>query len=261
MVACVVTAFYRIPSKSPLEQYLQWIEPFFMEMPFHLVIFTQPDLVSVFREMRTKWMDRTIIIDIPFNELNAFKKWHISMWMKALQDDTEIRAGINHSIELYATWYEKKEFVLKAIEMKAFNATRFVWCDAGILRYPDWLQFIHRFPLEEFIPAGRMTLLNLVEFGPEENENTVFQNVNRIGGGIQAADAETWRWWSTQYDSMMIKYQLSNRFVGKDQSIMASLCLLHQDRVNLIRPHKAMDEHTRWFWLLMYLGGVTIAEE
>lgn len=261
MVACVVTAFYKIPSKCPMEQYLMWIEPFFRKMPFHLVIFTQADLVPIFKQMRAEWADRTLVIELPFNEFNAFKKWSPVIWMETIKKDVEIADGINHSIELYATWYEKKEFVLKAIEMKAFGATRFVWCDAGILRYPDWLEFMQRFPMEEYIPVGRMTLLNLVDFEPEENENTLFQGLNRIGGGIQAADADTWRWWSIQYDSMMVKYLLSNRFVGKDQSIMASLCLLHQSRVNLIRPHKALDEHTRWFWLLLYLGGVTIAEE
>jgi hypothetical protein len=261
MVACVVTAFYKIPSKCPVEQYLEWIEPFFTQMPFHLVMFTQADMVPIFKKMREKWLDRTLILEFPFHEFNAFKKWNSAMWTKALQDDIEIPKGVNHSIELYATWYEKKEFVLKAIEMNAFGANRFVWCDAGILRYPDWLQYMQAFPLEEYIPVGRMTLLMLVDFEPEENEDTVLQGVNRIGGGIQAADADTWRWWSTQYDSMMIKYQLSNRFVGKDQSLMASVALQHPHRVNLIRPDKALDEHTKWFWLLLYLAGVRIEQQ
>lgn len=259
MVSCVVTAFYKIPSKCPVEQYLAWIEPFFKEMPFHLVIFTQTELVPIFKLMRQKWADRTLIIDFPLMEYTALKKWGVEMWIKELGKDHEIPTGVHHSIELYATWYEKKEFILRAIDMKAFGATRFVWCDAGILRFPEWLEFIKAFPREDCIPSGKMTLLNLVEFEPADTIDTVFQYTNRIGGGIQAADADTWRWWSIQYDSMMVRYQLSGRFVGKDQSIMASLCVLHPDRVHLVRPHPAMDAHSLWFWLLIHLAGVTIA--
>jgi hypothetical protein len=258
MVTCVVTAFYIIPSKSSVEQYLAWIEPFFREMPFNLVIFTETPLSPIFKIFREKWTDRTLIVELSLTEFNAFKKWKRFMWEEALQKDAEISRGIKHSVELYSTWYEKKEFVLRAIELKAFGADRFVWCDAGILRFPTWLPHIQRFPMTEYIPRGMMTLLNLVDFNQDETVDTVFQDKNRIGGGIQAADIETWKWWSIQYDSMMVKYQLSNRFVGKDQSLMASLCLLHQNRVNLVRPHPSMDEHTKWFWLLLYLSGVTL---
>lgn len=257
MTACVVTAFYKIPSKSPVEQYLAWIEPFFREMPCPMVIFTEGEFVDLFKKFREKWMDRTLIVEQPLYEFTAFKKWKFA-WNDALQKDFEIPNGIRHSVELYATWYEKKEFVLKAIEMKAFGADRFVWCDAGILRFPDWLPYLRAFPSSEFIPEGKMTLLQLVKFSEGETAETNFLRLNRIGGGIQAADSNTWIWWSVQYDSMMVKYQLSDRFIGKDQSLMASLCLAHPDRVNLIEPHPRLNEHNKWFWLLLYLGGVSL---
>jgi hypothetical protein len=101
-------------------------------------------------------------------------------------------------------------------------AKKFVWCDAGILRFQNWIPHIQAFPLEERIADGKMTLLSLVPFSEDDTVHTDFQRVNRIGGGIQAADAATWRWWSIQYDSMMIQYQLSKRFVGKDQNLMSS---------------------------------------
>ena len=258
MTACVVTAFYKIPSKSPVEQYLKWIEPFFREMPCSMVIFTEGEFVDLFKKYREKWMDRTIVVNQPLCEFTAFKKWKFA-WYDAIQKDEEIATGTNHTAQLYAIWYEKKEFVLKAIQMKAFGADQFVWCDAGILRFPEWLPHLQKFPMNEYIPAGRMTLLSLAPFQPEDTVDTVFQHTNRVGGGIQAADADTWQWWSIQYDSMMVKYQLSNRFIGKDQSIMASLCVAHPDRVNLVSADLRLDGYTKWFWLLLYLGGVTIS--
>ena len=258
MVVCVVSAFYKIPSKNSLEEYLAWIDPFFKDMPFNLVLFTEPALAPTFKTMRQQWADRTLIIELPLRDFNAFKKWGEYTWVKALAQDHEIYTGTSHSPELYATWYEKKEFILRAIELKAFGADRFVWCDAGILRYPHWLPHIQRFPMEQFIPAGKMTLLQMGDFQPDDTVDTVFRDVHRVGGGIQAADSETWKWWSIQYDNMMVRYQLSNRFVGKDQNLMASLCLLHPERIVLVPTHEKFNGHAKWFWLLFYLSGVAV---
>ena len=227
--------------------------PFFEGTPFHLVLFTQPEFVEAFKQMRRRWEDRTIIIPLPIGELTAVKKWG-STWIETAKKDHET----NHSPELYCMWYEKKEFVLRAIEMGAFGAKKFVWCDAGILRFSNWIPHIQTFPEDGRIADGKMTLLSLVPFSEGDNVNTDFQKVNRIGGGIQAADAATWKWWSIQYDSMMIQYQLSDRFVGKDQNLMSSLCLLHADRVQLISPPLELDGYTKWFWLLLWLSGVSI---
>lgn len=228
------------------------MEPFFREMPFQLVIFTEADSVPIFKEWRKDYIDRTLIVELPLAELNAFTKWEYEMWNDAMRKDHEMR----HTSELYGIWYEKKEFILRAIEMKAFEATKFVWCDAGILRYKLWLPFIKQFPLEERIPAGKMTLLLISEFSPDDTVDTDYQYSVRVGGGILAADADTWRWWSIQYDTMMIRYQVTNRFVGKDQNLFASLCKLHPSRVNIIRPPiKPVDGTETWFWLLLYLAG------
>jgi len=250
MVVCVVSAFYSIPSKFSVERYFEWMTPFFKETPFHLVLFTQPEFVEHFKDMRVKWSDRTLIVPLQPMEFAALTKWKASTWIETAKKDHEK----NHSPELYCMWYEKKEFVLRAIEMGAFGAKKFVWCDAGILRFNHWIPHIQLFPKEEKILDGKMTLLNIVSFSEEDTVDTDFQHVNRIGGGIQAADAETWKWWSIQYDAMMVKYQTSNRFVGKDQNIMSSLCLAHPQRIILVRPPEELDGYTKWFWLLLWLS-------
>ena len=252
MVVCVVSAFYSIPSKFSVQRYFEWMTPFFQQTPFHLVLFTQPDFVEPFKQMRQQWAERTIVVSLPPEELTAMKKWGYNTWIETAKKDHET----SHSPELYCMWYEKKEFVLRAIEMGAFGAKTFVWCDAGILRFTNWIPHIQTFPEENRIVPGKMTLLSLVPFSEGETVNTDFQKVNRIGGGIQAADAATWRWWSIQYDSMMIQYQLSDRFIGKDQNLMSSLCLLHPDRVHLVPAPAELDGYTKWFWLLLWLSGV-----
>ena len=247
MVVCVVSAFYRMPSKLPISEYLKYMEPFFRASTFPLVLFTEPELVPVFAEWRKEQMDKTILIALPPEEFVARK---YNWLLQNIKDKEE-----THSPELYAIWYEKKEFVLRAIALKAFGATSFVWCDAGILRIPQWLPHIKAFPLEERIEPGKMTLLQIVDFAEGETAETNFRDENRIGGGIQAADAATWIWWAEQYDVMVQKYLASDKFIGKDQSIMAACCLTFPDRVKKVKPHLELHPYAQWFWLLLWLSG------
>lgn len=252
MTVCVVSAFYPIPSKFSVKQYLQWMEPFFTNTSFYLVLFTDQELLSTFSSWRQKWKHRTILVGLPFTDFSAIKKWGGQTWMNAFSQDHER----NHSPELYCMWYEKKEFVMRAIGMNAFGADKFVWCDSGILRYPEWIPAIQNFPMGERIEDGKMTLLQVADFEASDTPDSNFQFVNRVGGGIQAADKTTWKWWSEQYDEMIKKYISSGRFIGKDQSIMASLYLTHPEKVRLIQAPKEMDGVARWFWLLLWLGAV-----
>lgn len=251
MVACLVTAFYEMPSKHPVQKYLDWMEPFFSEVPCNMLIFTEPKFERIFLEWRAQWPEKTKIVCLPCEEFGA-EKWGAGFWEQQKHMDHEEA----HSPELYKIWYEKKEFVLRAISMGAFGAEKFVWCDAGILRFPNWLAAIQRFPDESKIPDGKMSLLNIAPFEEGETSDTIFQHVNRIGGGIQAADRDTWIWWSTAYDEMMKRFIASNRFCGKDQSIMASVVLQHPEKVSLVQPPADFHPIAKWFVLLLVLSGI-----
>lgn len=233
---------------------MKWMEPFFRATPFKLVLFTEPALVGLFSQLREAWPDRTIVIGWPFQEFTALKRWGGKIWVDAKAMDTE--AG--HSPELYCMWYEKKEFVLRAIALKAFGAEKFVWCDAGILRSENWLPpVVDHFPLGARIESGKITLLQIVEFKDGEGVDTDFSAVNRIGGGIQAGDADAWTWWSTTYDLMFAKYLANGRFVGKDQSLIAACVLGSPDRFVRVSPPPELDGYSKWFWLLLWLSGVS----
>lgn len=251
MSVCVVSAFYRIPSKHSVEKYFEWIVPFFANCPFSLVVFTEPELVGAFAQIRQQFPNRTIIVGFPFSEWNALKKYGPEMWMEEKKKDHEA----SHTPELYCTWYEKKEFVMKAIGMKAFGAEKFVWCDAGILRFVNWIPTLQTFPVSSRIEAGKMTLLEVVEFTKEDTWEKDFQHENHIGGGIQAADTETWIWWYDEYDRMLKKFLEAKKFIGKDQNILASCYLANPEKFKLVVPPSGMDGFSKWFWLLLWLSG------
>lgn len=248
MSVCVVSAFYRIPSKFAVERYFQWMEPFFTKTTFSLVLFTEAELLPIFQHWCEKRGNRVVLVGLPFPQFRALQKWGPDFWIQQKRKDHEE----SHTPELYCMWYEKKEFVLRAMEL--FRADSYIWCDSGILRFPDWLEKMGRFPRAEKVEAGKMTLLQIAEFGEMDTSLTNFQHVNRVGGGIQAADRETWIWWSEQYDAMMNNYIATNRFCGKDQSIMASIALDSPGRVTLIKPPLDLDGYSKWFWLLLWLS-------
>jgi hypothetical protein len=253
MSVCVVSAFYRIPSKYSIEQYFEWIIPFFSSCPFQLVLFTEPILIEKFLQIRWKYMDRTIFVALPLSEWGAVKRYGVEMWQNEKKKDHEE----SHTTELYCTWYEKKEFVKKAIGMNAFNAEYFVWCDAGILRFPQWIPSLQSFPLASRIEKGKMTFLQVEKFLPEDTWNKDFQREDHLGGGIQAADKETWLWWYDEYDKMLQTFLNAKKFVGKDQNILASCYLSNPEKYRLIVPPPKMDGYSLWFWLLLWLSGIS----
>ena len=181
--------------------------------------------------------------------------------MRARELDPEKGGG--HSPELFALWYEKKEFVLRAIELNPFNASRFVWCDAGICRYPAWIpRLAERFALESQVPAGKMLVLTIDPFKGEDSVPAAdgikgdFGIRASVGGGILASDAEGWKTWSAAYDAMLMRYYLAGRFIGKDQNIMGSMLLERPDLAVSVPRNPRLSPAQSWFSLLFYLAGV-----
>jgi hypothetical protein len=180
------------------------------------------------------------------------------MWEEEYKKDFEK----NHSPDLYKVWYEKKEFVKRAIRLNPFGHTKFVWCDVGICRTDETMLWMMNFANGDRISEDRMMLLQIDEFKPADYEvqadglKGAFLQENRVGGGIQAASAQTWLTWSDKYDAMMQRYLEAKRFVGKDQHIMASVCVEYPDLVQCIQPPEGRyrDPRQMWFYLALYLG-------
>lgn len=257
--ATVVTAFYDMPSKFPKETYVNWIRNFFENVDCYLVVFIEEENKALVEQLRSKYMDKTKIIILPRAIWIANTRWTHQLWADEMQKDSENKI---HSPDLYKIWYEKKEFVLRAIELNPFNHSKYVWCDAGLVRSQETLSWMTNFANAERIHEDKMLLLQIDPFTEDDcvlqpdGLYGNFKEKNRIGGGIQAATKETWKSWSQRYDVMMQKYLTANRFVGKDQSIMASLILENPTSALLIKPPKGRYSHPldTWFFLALWLG-------
>jgi glycosyltransferase involved in cell wall biosynthesis len=257
--ATIVTAFYDMPSKAPKEKYLGWIRDFFETCSAPMVIFMEEKYFAEISEMRKNYKDQTKLIILPREEWMANKRFGHKVWELQVEKDTESNI---HSPDLYKIWYEKKEFVKKVIEINPFHTKKFIWCDAGIVRDEEVKSWMPGFGRADRIPEDRLLLLQVDPFTEDDVVLQAdgipgnFLKKNRIGGGIQAGTALTWKRWSDRYDEMVSKYLVAGRFIGKDQSIMANCILEAPSEVLCVHPPKGRYRHPIqiWFFLVLWLS-------
>jgi len=241
----VVSAYYSFNSKFSVSHYMEWLQ-FWRTQPCNLVFFTNPDFVPLIEEIRSNYSERTRVIGLPFDELEAFKKYSRDFWIQQKKLDHEEY----HTHELYAIWYEKKEFVRKAIILNPFLTSKFVWCDAGICRNIAWASAINSFPISYKIPDDKFLVLRITDFEKHDD----FLKINCVGGGILAGTKECWIDFCNKYDTMIEKYNRERKFVGKDQSIIASMIKEEPDKFKLVERIEGFDDFMCWFSLLFYLS-------
>lgn len=241
----VVSAYYPLKSKFDIGHYMKWLE-FWKTQPCKLVFFTSPEFLPLIENLRKDYSEKTRVIGLPFEELVAFKKFSKEFWIAQKKLDYEEY----HTYELYAIWYEKKEFVRKAILANYFNTSKFVWCDAGICRNDGWIPHIKTFPTSFMIPDNKFLVLRITDFESHDD----FLKINCVGGGVLAASKEVWIDFCDNYDKMIETYNLKNKFVGKDQSIIASMIKDSPEKFHLVKRVEGSDDFTAWFSLLFYLS-------
>jgi hypothetical protein len=220
----------------------------------HLVFFTDTDTEKFILECRKEKLDKTRVIILPIDEWVSTKNYPDDLWKSNLEKDSE---KDKHSVELYKVWYEKKEFVRRAIELNPFNHTDYVWADAGIIVDNETALRVKNFPNANRIPTDRMLLLNVKPFTSDDSIKYIrnncsitgnFKDRDRIGGGILAANKTIWLEWCKIYDTVFEKYRKADRFLGKDQSILATAVLENKSKISLVTPRTP-----NWHYLLFYL--------
>lgn len=251
--ATVVSGYYIVKSRHSIDEYFKWIANFLENIECQLIFFTTADLIPKFKEMRDKniMKNKTIFIDYPMDKFMAYTRYSRKFWEN--QHLLNVERSL-HSPELYAIWYQKKEFVMEAIKMNPFNSRKFIWCDAGCFRYPEWLPQLKNFGYGANIPKNKMLLLQIKHFTPEEvNKKSprAFENVDRIGAGVQAGTIDVWKKWDKIYDQQIVEYIKHGKFVGKEQNIMAEIALNYPNFIKAVDVLKHIDI---WFSLLFYLS-------
>lgn len=248
----VVSAYYEIKSKFPTTQYWEWIKNF-CEIPFNVVIYTSPNLVDKFLEMRSNYISQTKVIGIELEQLCHYQ------FIEQYKKHYEIDWNKDHSPELFVVWAEKLKFVLRAINDNIYNTNKFVWCDIGAFRQIKFMKYYKSFPTSTNIVDGRMNFLLINEF--EEKDyipvkgiigQDYFKKESRLGGGIQGGDIESWKRYEKLWDDTLKEYFDKDKFAGQDQCITGTIYLRNPELFHIIRPKKNCGYGDEWFYLLIY---------
>jgi hypothetical protein len=252
----LVTAFYEVRSKRTPLQYFFWIAQFFTNYQGHLVVFTESKFAGLFAKWRRQFSDKTRIIIVPKDEWVAQKQFPARFWEHQYQLDHETF----HSPELYMVWYQKNVFVQQTILVNPFNHTKFMWCDAGIIRKMQNKSLVSTMHLyaSSRILEDKMTLLQINPFKEDENESAVpldFQfRGDRMGAGIFAGGIQAWQKWIARYNSIMMQCLQKGYFVGKEQNIFNNIVVQWPEDVHVVHPQFPFirNDDDEWFFLIYY---------
>lgn len=250
-VATVVMAYYDFSkSKYTTNEYRSWIRLFLTTVPCHLVFFCEAEFAPFVEECRAAYPEKTRIV-LRKREDWIAQKFGEPFWSKQHSLDPE---KDRHTPDLYKVWWEKKEFVKEAIALNPFGHTDFVYTDAGICRYPGLAKLLYNYPVADRIPTDRILLMNVSPFTRRDDflDPKGSSGAARIGGGILAGSIEVWKRYDMLYDQVFQRYVEKGLFVGKDQTLMATLVLENKGFVSLLDAKPIF--WIPWFYLLAWLG-------
>ena len=222
MTCTLVTAFYPIKSKAPLERYLEWAT-YFMSLDASIVLFTTPDLEQTFRTMRGH--KPIYIITKSFNDLYMWKHYE-SIWKNHHTMDPE---NSYHTPELYAIWAQKSSFVYDTWILNPFKTDYFFWCDIGAFRGPLLDSVRRTFPISTYLPDDRILMCSVNRYNGNNHQDNL---VGVLWGG---SGAGCYRW-HLAYCHMLSQYISDGKFAGKDQTVMLSTYLEDTSLAYIVCP-------------------------
>jgi hypothetical protein len=257
----IVTCYFEITSKHTINKYTQWMDNMLSNIETPMVIYCDLKSKEKITRFRNKYLNNTVIHTTDFDQFYT-KKWETQFnqhWNIDPEKDI-------HNPKLYMIWAEKSNFLKITAEENPFNSQYFMWCDIGCFRNRYGLKDI---PLDKIrnwpnpkkvslIPRDKICLTQtgtfpilcckLMENGLTEKE---FTNVPAsIGGTMFIGSKEAVNEWHCKYYQTLQKFVDNNRFIGKDQNIMANIYIAYPDLVAKFDPNYG-DPWFYFHWLFI----------
>jgi hypothetical protein len=177
------------------------------------VFFTTPDVITDIQQHTTT--DHVQIVYLPFEELAAFQKYGVEFWERQKSRDPQEY----HTYQLGAVWYEKKEFVRRAMDVHRSDV--YIWCDAGCIRDSLSVDLSKEFGTrtQYLLNDNRMHIQQVSYFPKEEFYHFDY---SFVAGAIMAGNPNAWTEYSELYDSTLMKYDAAGVCGISDQYITKS---------------------------------------
>lgn len=252
MSVTVVTCYYKIKSKHSHDEYDKWITKFLSNISCNLVIFTSPDLVDYIVEKRQRFLDKTRIISIEFEELPVYKLYK-ELWEVQYQMDNQKDSG--RTKECYVLWNSKIYFLREAMEISPFCSDKFIWCDIGCLRtqgYDSSLinQIINNYPLYEKISKNQ---IDIVLLEPIQNtEQKIFIGERHFSGSMFGGHKDVILVFYELFYKKLYEHIQQGVFIGCDQQTISSVYNDNRGLFNCISTNNHPNDDYNWFYLWEY---------
>lgn len=196
-MTCIVSAYYKIPSKQTHEWYMPHLVRWFRSVgtASNVHFFTTEDVRDELKSIVDT--GNTVFHILPFAELTALTQWGKEFWERQYARDPERY----HSPELGMIWYEKRHFIRRAMEVDSSDA--FIWCDAGCVRDNVTEEKARTFGRRDIVYGDRIHL-QLVKL-PAVKEFYTYPDIC-IGGAIIAGTRAAWARYNALYDISLNEY-------------------------------------------------------
>ena len=275
--SCIVTAYFKLSSsKHHADQYDQWMQNM-LSMHDCMVIYCEAEMVPKIVQYRTNHtpsvthsIGPTAIIEMSLNDLPISKYYSNSdtspsdFWNRQLRIDPERQ--MHKSYELFWIWLSKTWFVTTAavLQQDLFrdntNTTAietWMWADIGSFRGTEYMnqQLIQQEQHAEIFPDGD-TVIWMAHRKPNpppdpywnrkllKNEKRHFYHSGSQG---IANSVRAWIEYHTHFVSTLDEYATNDLFIGEDQCVLQTTCLLYPKSCAYI-PCNQVDDN-RYFGL------------
>lgn len=246
MQTTVVTAFYHIESKFPVETYLGWIR-YFMQADLTVVIYGDDSTVRMLQSIYPETPQRQYRVKRIADFVTSAWSWEADYAMDG-------EKAVGHSIDLYKVWNEKPFFVRDVVQSNPYRTDTFAWVDIGCVREEKTLWPMHGFPDARRFDPRKVTFLAIEPFLVEEKRDLDvlderFRDKIRLGGGIFAGGADALRRFADLHYRTIAEAKSRGVFAGKDQNLLAFEVLRYPDLFEVL-PSLPRPGYDPWFQLL-----------
>lgn len=221
----VVTAYYRLPSKHSYSKYDRWMRNF-LSIEDPLVVFTQSNMIERIKELRMHAANRTVIVECELNHL-PIRLLGDDFWHNQLQLDPE--ATRHKSYQLFWVWLSKTWWTVQAVHLNFFESDFFLYSDIGSFRTDAFNnKAVVRYP--DVVPDG--TILWMAHHPPKPPPTRLWTSKRIRGhfyhsGSLGAGKGESWIEFHSKFAATVDYFVAEGRFVGEDQFVLQSTCLLN----------------------------------
>jgi len=233
----IVSAYFKIPSKKPHSEYIEYMKRWFCAVQCPVIFFTTEDVKREIEDMGYN-IPHVQFQLMKFEELHAWRLGR-DFWERQKQRDVESY----HTPELAAIWYEKKEFVKRAMELS--SADVFIWCDAGCVRNDNSETALQQFGNRQVWNDDRIHLQHIRD--QPHKEFYTFPD-SMVAGAIIVGNRTAWTQFSELYDQVLQIYDTNGVCCNSDQYIMASCYDSFPSLFSVHKPTNSIVES--WFFFL-----------